>query len=149
MKISKQYWVEFVLVDEQTGKLSYAGNIDEVVCATLTGHGSDRYGEEYGIAQFKELVKPNLDFHPDDIFENFSHDEYGSVPYSLGEIDYNHLRMKISDSDFEYPEQIEKLTRLVDLAKTITFTFPDSDLRVRLDKAIIEKQIISKTNEEI
>jgi hypothetical protein len=82
----------------------YAGNVDEIVCAALTGWGADRYGHEQARKVFDAKVRPLLTKSEDDDdedneypempieFMNFD-TEYGSMPYALDSSSTNNLRL--------------------------------------------------------
>lgn len=93
----------------------YAGNVDEIVCAALTGRGADRYGEEQAQKVFKEKVLPLLgDVDPEwpDFPVEFSdfNTEYGLMPYELDSSSTNNLRLCI-DCDTD----MQELHRMLDI----------------------------------
>lgn len=131
------YWVELTLHNPSTDEILYAGNYDEVTSCAVTGCGNDRHGAKEGMAVFLERFIPlflkNIETDEDyefeyvtnivrELFDNFYHEEYGSVSYSLGEIDYNYLRFKLST----YIENIENDVFFKAWCKTVkNFEFDD------------------------
>lgn len=94
----------------------YAGNVDEIVCVALTGHGIGRYGYEEARVVFDTKVKPLLSADPDDEYSDlpveFYHMDtsYGSSPYRLDDKSTDNLALGI-DRD----TTIEQLNEMIDI----------------------------------
>lgn len=92
----------------------YAGNVDELVSAALTGYGSDRYGEKQAAAVFKEKVVPLLENKRFPLGFRTFNTEYGSMPYEVDFPRENNLRLGIDSNASK--ESIEKAISIWDKA---------------------------------
>lgn len=151
MKEKIQYWLEVEIIDDATGKQLYAGNYDEVTSCTLTGCGNDRYGAEQGEKNHEEIVVPLLEeagVYLEDMFETFSHEEYGMVRYSLGEVNYNYCRFKVS----KYVAETDEFKKYVEVIRNLKFpnkrdSWSDKEpITIRIGRIFLTRNVIRTEN---
>lgn len=72
----------------------YAGNVDELVCSALTNRACGRHGEVDGRLMYREKVLPHITEDLQDFeWSNEPVDEYGLMPYALGDDNTNSLKL--------------------------------------------------------
>lgn len=150
MTTTVEYWVSIGLAD-MDGKPAYAGNIDEMMCAFVTGRPSEyeRKGYEIGLAAHAEFVSPHLeDVH--EFFEDFMTDEGHWFPYELDMTDTNRLMVKIGDGWTE-PEVRHMLKNLLALVRGVPVGYDDgifagkyqvTDFQCRRQTRVVQQETV-------
>lgn len=119
----------------------YAGNVDELVCAALTGWGNDRYGSVQAKKLFNEKVLPLLD--PEDEYADLPVEfcefatEYGNSAYALDTASTNNLKLGLYSCT-----ETKELIEMIDIWYK-AYGNSDGQLEIRVDN-IHGKTVIVK-----